>query len=67
MKFLSLIITLAIIGYAMSLYIDSGNLKSADPEKAMSKPKEFIDHSRQAVDQLNESLKKQKESMDNSN
>jgi len=64
MRFLSILITLAIIGYAMSIYIDSGNLKSADPDKVMSKPKEFIDRSTQAVDMLNEKLKKQKERMD---
>lgn len=67
MRFLSIIITLAIIGYAISIYIDSGNLQSADPEKIKSKPKEFIDHANQAADQFNESLKKQKKKLDDMN
>ncbi len=67
MRFLSILITLAIIGYAMSIYIDSGNLKSAAPNKAMSKPKEFIDHANQTVDMLNEKLQKQKKKMDDLN
>lgn len=65
MRFLSLLITLAIIGYAMSIYIDSGNLTSADPEHIKSKPKEFIDHTSQAVDELNKSMQRQKKQLDN--
>ena len=64
MRFLSILITLAIIGYAISIYLDSDDLKSSDPEKVMSKPKEFIDHARQATDQMNENLKKQKKSLE---
>jgi len=64
MRFLSILITLAIIGYAMSIYIDSGNLQSADPNKVMSKPKEFIDHTSETVDLLNKKLQEQKKRMD---
>jgi hypothetical protein len=67
MRFLSILITLSIIGYAISIYIKPGALHESDPDKAMSKPKEFIDHSSQAVDQINESLKKRKKTLDNLN
>ena len=67
MRFLSIIITLAIIGYMMSTYLASDKLISADPEKTMSKPKEFIDHSSQAVDQINENFQKQQKKLEDLN
>lgn len=67
MRFLSLLITLSIIGYAISVYLDSGDLTSADPDKVMSKPKEFIDHAQQAADQINSQMQRHKDKLDQRN
>ena len=64
MRFLSLLISLAIIGYTASIYLNSGDLQSSVPDKTITKPKQYIDHARQATDQINETMKKQKKAID---
>jgi hypothetical protein len=67
MKLLGLLITLAIIGYAMSTYMGSSGLNTVSPDGSQSKPKDYIDKTRQSVDTINQSLKKDKERLDSSN
>ena len=67
MKFLGLLISLAIIGYAMTVYLDSSRLTTASPDGSASTPKEYIDQAKQAADIMNQSLQKDKERLDGSN
>ena len=67
MKFIGLIISLAIIGYAISIYLDKPGLTTASPDGAQSKPKDYIDQARQSTDAINQSLQQGKERLDGSN
>ncbi len=65
MKFLGILITLAIIGYAVSVYLDSSNLP-ATPGGA-SKPADYIDEARKSTDAIGDALKTGKERLDDAN
>ena len=67
MKLIGLLISLAIIGYAMSVYLNSSSLTSASPDGSVSKPKDYLDQAQQSVDAINQSLQKDKERLDGSN
>jgi len=67
MKLIGLLISLAIIGYAMSVYLSSSSLTSASPDGSQSTPKEYIDQTKQSVDAINQALQKDKARLDDSN
>jgi len=60
MRFLGLIITLAIIGYAIHIYPGS----SPDVE---TKPEQYIDQADQATDVMSRALQRQQEQFDSAN
>ena len=64
MRILSILITLLIIGYAMSLYLESNSLNSSDPEKVKNQPKEYIDQAKQATDDLRKNLQEQQQKLE---
>lgn len=67
MKFIGILISLAIIGYAISIYLDSPSLTSSSPDGTQSKPKDYIDQARESTDAINQSLQQGKERLDGSN
>jgi hypothetical protein len=67
MKFIGLLLILAVIGYAMSVYLSSSNLTSASPDGSASKPKDYLDKTQQSADAINQALQKNKERLDGSN
>ncbi len=67
MKFIGLLISLAIIGYTMSVYMKSSSLTTASPDGSTSTPKEYIDKTQQSVDAINQALQRDKERLDSSN
>lgn len=66
MKFIGLLISLALVGYAMSVYLDSSSLTSASPDGSLSTPKDYIDATKQSVDAVNQALQKGKGKLDGS-
>jgi hypothetical protein len=62
MRFLGLIITLAIIGYAMHIYLSSPTDRNAE-----IKPEAQIDQATQAADLMNQALRRQQEKFDHTN
>ena len=67
MKLIGLLISLAIVGYAMSTYLSSSSLTSASPDGSVSKPKDYLDQTQKSVDAINQSLQKDKERIGGSN
>jgi hypothetical protein len=61
MRFLGLIITLAIIGYAVHIYLDSSTDRNAE-----IKPEQQIDQAKQAAYLMNQVLQKQQDKFDRS-
>jgi len=64
MRFIGILTTLAFIGYGISIYLDSGDLNSVDPDQIISKSKELIDDSKQAVEDINETVQEYKKKLD---
>lgn len=64
MKFIGLLVSLAIIGYAISVYMGSSSLTT---DGSQSTPKEYIDQTKQSVDAINQALQKDKARLDDSN
>jgi hypothetical protein len=62
MRFLGLIIMLAIIGYAIHIYLDSSTDGNAE-----IKPKQQIDQAKQAADLMNQALQEQQDKFDQTN
>lgn len=60
MRFLGLIITLAVIGYAIHIYL--GSSSNVD-----MKPEQQIDQAKQATDAMNQALQRQQEKFDSAN
>ena len=60
MRFLGLIITLAAVGYAVHMYLDS----STD---AGSQAEQYIDHSSEAADAMNRALQQQRDVLNSAN
>lgn len=60
MRFLGLIITLAIIGYSIHVYLGSSPAVATNPEQT-------IDHARQATDAMNQALRRNQDKLDSAN
>ena len=60
MKLLSLVISLAIIGYLVNTYMQSGS--TAEPMSA-SRAQQTIEQANQSVDSMNQAMQKQQEAM----
>ncbi len=67
MRFIGILITLAAVGYAISIYLGSSSVTTASPDGGRSQPKDYIDQAKQSVGTLNQTLQKHKEKLDNSN
>ncbi len=67
MKLIGLLISLAIIGYAMSIYMSSSSLTTASPDGSQSRPKDYLDDAQKSADVMKKSLQEQQERMNNSN
>lgn len=67
MKFIGILISLAIIGYAITVYMGSSSLTTASPDGTQSTPKDYIDSAKQSTDAMNEALKTGKDRLDGSN
>jgi len=60
MRFLGLIITLAVIGYSIHIYLGSS-------QTVESKPERYLDQANQATDAMNRALQHQQEKFDSAN
>lgn len=60
MRFLGLIITLGIIGYAIHIYLGSS-------PTVETKPEQYIDQAKQTTDAMNRALQRQQDKLDSAN
>jgi len=60
MRFLGLIITLAIVGYSIHMYLGTS-------PNVETKPEQYINHSSQAADAMNQALQHQQDKLDSAN
>lgn len=60
MRFLGLVITLAVIGYAVHIYLGSSSSVDTQPEQQ-------IDQAKQAADVMNQALQRQQDKFNSAN
>ena len=61
MRLIGLLVTLAVLGYVMTMYLGSSPIE-ADGTTA-KKPAEYIDETKQSMDAVNEAMRKQQEQL----
>ncbi len=64
MRFISLLLALAILGYVIRIYLDSSNVSSSGEEGNMSHPQQTIERAEQASDQINKALQNNQQRLD---
>lgn len=67
MRFLSMLITLVIIAYGISAYLETGQQSNPASPLKTSTPKKVIDHAQQTANQVTESLKRRQQKLEHSN
>lgn len=63
MRMIGLLLTLAILGYVISIYINSSVETTQEGESYTSRPQQTIEHTQDMADQLNQSLKHQQQKL----
>jgi hypothetical protein len=61
MRYISLLLTLVILGYVIKLYLDSSSISAMDDNATTSHPQQTIERTEQTVDQLNQVLQDQQQ------
>ncbi|MGD8812085.1 MAG: hypothetical protein PVH16_05060 [Thioalkalispiraceae bacterium] len=63
MRLISLLLSLAILGYVISIYLDSSSGSSAGNEQYSSRPQQTIEQAEDTAAQINQSLKLQQQQL----
>ena len=63
MRLLGILISLAIIGYTASLYLNSEHSVTSTSELKKSDAKEYIDQTKHAADEMNNALNQHKKAL----
>lgn len=63
MRFIGLLLSLAILGYVISIYLDSSVETSDEGERYSSRPQQTIEHTEDMANQLNQALKHQQQKL----
>ena len=64
MRFISLLLALAILGYVIKIYLDSSSVTSLDEDGNMTRPQQTIERAEQATEQLNQVLQDNQQRLD---
>lgn len=63
MRLIGLLVTLAILGYSIHVYLGSSSTVSVDG--VQTKPVEYIDQAKQSTDALNDAMQKNQDKLEN--
>lgn len=63
MRLIGLLLSLAILGYVASIYLDSSVESSDDRERYSSRPQQTIEQAEDATNQLNQVLENQQQKL----
>ncbi len=64
MRFISLLLALAILGYVIKIYLGSSSVTSLDEDGNMTRPQQTIEQAEQATEQLNRALQDNQQRLD---
>lgn len=62
MRLIGLLVTLAVLGYTIHIYLQSSNLPTTNG--VQTKPAEYIDQARQSVGDINKAMQNQQDQVD---
>lgn len=65
MRYISLILALAIVGYSIKLYLDSSSMTAADDETQSTHPQQTLERTEQSAEQFNQLLQDQQQRLNN--
>ena len=65
MRFISLLLALAIIGYVIKVYLDSSSMVSIEEGGNRTHPQQTIERAEQATEQVNQLLQDNQQRLDN--
>jgi len=63
MRLISLVLSLVVLGYVISIYLDSSVEPSDDRERYSSRPQQTIEQAEDAAKQLNQALENQQQKL----
>ena len=66
MRFISLLLALAILGYVIKIYLDSSTTGEGDNKTYTSRPQQTIEHAEDTADNLNRAMQRQEEQIEQS-
>lgn len=66
MRFISLLLALAILGYVINIYLDTSVTGNSENKEYTSHPQQTIEHAEETADNLNRALQQQKKQMEQS-
>ena len=66
MRFISLLLALAILGYVIKIYLDTSVTGEGDQKEYTSHPQQTIEHAEETADNLNRVLQQQQKQIEQS-
>ncbi|MEJ2143317.1 MAG: hypothetical protein P8Y24_13375 [Gammaproteobacteria bacterium] len=66
MRFISLLLVLAILGYVIKIYLDTSVSGEGDEKVYTSRPQQTIEHAEGAAEDINRALQQQQKQMEQS-
>ena len=66
MRFISLLLALAILGYVIKIYLDTSVTGEGDQKEYTSRPQQTIEHAEETADNLNRVLQQQQKQIEQS-
>ena len=64
MRLIGLLLTLAILGYVIKIYLGTSSVSTLDGDGSMTRPQQTIEHAEQATQQLNQVLQDNQQRLD---
>lgn len=64
MRLIGLLLTLAILGYVIKIYLGSSSVTSTDEDVNITHPQQTIERAEQATEQLNQALQDNQQRLD---
>jgi hypothetical protein len=66
MRFISLLLTLVILGYVIKLYLDSSSISATDEQTVTTHPQQTLERAEQSVDHINRVMQDQEQRLNDS-
>ncbi|MDX1823217.1 MAG: hypothetical protein R3354_00785 [Thiohalomonadales bacterium] len=66
MRYISLLLTLVILGYVIKVYLDSSSISATDEQAVTTHPQQTLERAEQSVDHINRVIQDQEQRLNDS-